>query len=65
MARSKYMTKAEALAEFRELYIPELNKQYGKDDVIARRTAWNDYTDYLRTDDRISEKAYENWTNPF
>lgn len=63
--RKKYMTKAQALAQFKEFDIPALNERYGKDDVTARRTAWNDYTDALCKDKQISEHQYNTWTNPF
>lgn len=63
--KKKYMTKAQALASFKEHDIPALNERYGKDDTTARRTAWNDYTDYLAKDGRISWNQCNTWTNPF
>lgn len=55
------MTKADALKEFRELYIPHIPKG----DIPAKREAWNNYTDYLRTERRITAKQYSTWDNPF
>jgi len=60
-----YMTKKQALDEFKEHYIPSLDKIYGKDDVTARREAWNNYTDSLRADKKITNWQYENWTGPY
>lgn len=34
-------------------------------DVIAKREAWNNYTDALCKDGVITESQYNNWTNPF
>lgn len=51
--------------DFEENILPYVVEQYGKDDVIAIREAWNDYTDSLCKDNEISEWAYENWDNPY
>lgn len=58
--RRRYMTKAEVLRDFRELIGDSL-----RGDVPAKREAWNNYTDSLRTDGLISEKQYNTWDNPF
>jgi hypothetical protein len=57
------MTKAEALRDFRILYKTFTN--YGKGDVVAKRTQWNDYTDALCKKGLITLKQYENWGQPF
>ena len=55
------MTKKQALAEFREHYLPHIPKW----DAIAKREAWNNYTDALCKDRLITSKQYETWTNPY
>jgi len=52
-------------ADFEENVLPYVVEKYGKDDEIAIREAWNDYTDGLCKDGEISEWAYENWDNPY
>lgn len=54
-----------ALADFAENILPGLNKAYGSDDAVARREAWNNYTDALCKDRTITTWQYENWDNPF
>jgi hypothetical protein len=58
-------TKTEVLREFRENILPAIVQQYGKDDHIAIREAWNNYTDALCKDGVISSHQYDSWTNPF
>lgn len=55
------MTKAEALKEFREYYMPNIPRG----DVIWQREEWNNYTDYLCKDGRITQHQCDTWTNPF
>lgn len=68
------MTKKEALAYFKENILPEIMKLErnrcpgdlsGGIDSPMRSQAWNDYTDYLCKDKRITSKQYNTWTNPF
>ena len=59
----KKMTKAEAIRDFRILYKTFTN--YGKGDVVAKRTEWNDYTDALCKEGLITQKQYEDWGQPF
>lgn len=59
------MTKKEALKYFKENILPEVIKQYGKDDKIAICEEWNNYTDALCKSVKITHKQYHNWTNPF
>jgi len=59
------MTKKEALKYFKENILPEVIKQYGKDDKIAICEEWNNYTDALCKAGKITSKQYNNWTNPF
>lgn len=55
------MTKAEALKEFREYYIPHIPRG----DVIWQREEWNNYTDMLCKERRITQHQYNTWDNPF
>jgi hypothetical protein len=55
----KYLTKNEALAMFREF------DDSPKGDIVWKREAWNNFTDYLCKDGQISSQQYDNWTNPF
>lgn len=57
------MTKAQALKQFKELYASFLKEN--KQDKVAIRTAWNDYTDMLTKDGEITENQYNTWTQPF
>jgi hypothetical protein len=59
------MTKAQALAEFREIYAPAVRARYGRGDAIAMREEWNNYTDSLHRDRQITDWQVNNWTNPF
>lgn len=59
-----FMTKREALKEFRELYLTG-EHAIPKGDFPMKREAWNNYTDYLRTERRISATQYRTWDNPF
>ncbi len=61
------MTKREAEKEWRESILPEIRKQYepdGRVDGPARAEAWNNYTDILLSEGRITEKQYETWCHP-
>lgn len=60
------MTKAQVLADFRELWADAIKHDPNlKGDSIAKREAFNDYTDSLCKDRRISSHQYNTWTNPF
>ena len=58
----KKITKAEALRDFRINY---KTAGYQRGDVVAKRTEWNDYTDFLCKKGFITLKQYENWGQPF
>lgn len=60
MAR-KYLNKKEALSQFREEILPNLPK----DDKPCIQEQWNNYTDILHKEGKISEYQYNNWSNPF
>lgn len=59
-------TKAEALRQFGELWREALeNNPKLQGDTVAKCEAWNDYTDALHKEGRISASAYSTWANPF
>ena len=59
-------TKKEVVAQFRELWAETVaNEPSWRGDSIAKRTAFNDYTDSLCKDGIITTYQYENWSNPF
>lgn len=60
------MTKKEAIQEFKELYPRDtFVNPYGFIDKVARNEAWNNFTDYLCKEGRITLKQYETWTHPW
>ena len=59
------MTKLEAIKEFYRDILPEVYKTYGKRDKPAISEAWNNFTDALQKEGRITEEQYNNWSNPF
>jgi hypothetical protein len=59
------MTKADALALFRDQVLPVVKYQYGKGDRVAIREAWNNYTDALCKEGQITMRQYETWVGPF
>lgn len=60
------MTKAQAKAEFDELCPPETFKRgNGRIDRPMRAEAWNNFTDQLCKERRITSKQYSTWTHPW
>jgi len=60
------MTKVEVVASFRELWSDVVaSDPMWRGDKIAKRCAFNDYTDTLCKDGMITTYQYENWSNPF
>ena len=57
------MNKQQALALFKEVYAEYLKEN--RNDVIAKNTAWADFTDALMKDGEITESQYENWMPPY
>jgi hypothetical protein len=55
------MRKSEAVSFFKEEILPSIIESYGENDKVAIRTAWNDWTDSLCKDGRITPKQYNNW----
>lgn len=59
-------TKAQALSQFRYNWkVFTKQRPQWKDDVVAKREAWNEFTDSLCKEGFISESQYDRWTNPF
>lgn len=55
------MTKAQALFYFRAWIKPLIPRG----DKPALREAWNDYTDHLCKNGKISLRQYESWVHPY
>ena len=69
MAANLYtvMTRDEAIEEFEAYILPVTLNRYEADgipDWPARREAWNNFTDMLCKDRRISDWQYNNWSQP-
>ena len=58
--RRNTMTKLQAIEMFKA---GSSNAAHG--DVIARREEWNDFTDMLCRNGDITDKQYNNWSNPY
>jgi hypothetical protein len=60
------VTKKEVLELFHET-LPRKTflRVDGTVDHVARSQAWNDFTNALREDKRITLEQYESWSNPF
>ena len=59
-------TKAQVLSQFRYNWkVATLANPSLKDDVIAKREDWNNFTDMLCKCGDITENQYNTWTNPF
>ncbi len=64
---NEVMTRDEAINEFVECVLPAVVEEYEQDGIIdepARSEAWNNFTDYLCKDERISDWQYANWSQP-
>jgi hypothetical protein len=55
-------SQREARKEFNADVKPAVVARYGTSDRAALDEAWNDWTDMLRKDGRISARAYDSWT---
>lgn len=61
------MMKKEAEREFREQVLPVIRDEYEQDGCIdrpARVEAWNNYTDALCKEGRITSQQYFSWMYP-
>jgi hypothetical protein len=57
------LTKAAVLAYCREVFRD--NPAEFRGDTVAQREFFNNYTDSLCRDRRITDTQYDSWTNPF
>jgi hypothetical protein len=58
---------SDAVDEFNAHILPLVKmdfEQDGEPDWVARREAWNNWTDMLCKDLEISDWQYENWSQP-
>lgn len=58
------MTKAQALKRFKAEVAPGVAAQHGSRDKPACREAWNNWTDSLRKDGKITTRQYDTWLGP-
>ena len=63
------MTRDEAISDFEAMVLPsiietERSQGDGDFDEPMRSEAWNDYTDDLHQEHRISDWQLANWTHP-
>lgn len=61
------LTKKQAEREFIEEILPHVKAAYeqdGRPDYVARSEEWNNWTDSLCKDRRITLRQYETWTHP-
>ncbi len=56
-----WLSFSDARKEFLEIFGDEIPEH----DDTARREAWNNWTDSLCEDGRITTEQYEGWGNPF
>ncbi len=59
------MTKAEAVAEFRETILPSIRSLFGKNDAEMAGKAWDKWLIRLQKDGRITVEQCDKWANPF
>jgi hypothetical protein len=58
------MTYREAIREFNRDVRKDVVTVYGKKDAPAIREAWNNWTDALQRNGRITTKQYNDWVGP-
>lgn len=61
----EFMTYEDCVASFEEVCPPESFMTYNRHDSIAQREAFNNYTDALCKDGRITEELYDSMDNPY
>jgi len=64
--RKRFMTKAEAVREFRQYFMPVIRRdEKGRNiDYGRRQQDWAFYVDSLQRDGRVSMSQSERWSNP-
>jgi hypothetical protein len=59
-------TKQQALSQFRYNWkVFTMQQPQWKNDTIAKREEWNNFTDALCKEGYITMNQYNNWSNPF
>jgi len=58
------MTRLQALKQFKREVAPSVVARYGKNDKPACREAWNNWTDMLHKDGKITRQQYDTWIGP-
>jgi hypothetical protein len=60
------ITKAQALQQFKYNWkvVCKIRPSL-KDDVVAKREDWNNFTDELCKEGYITPSQYDRWSNPF
>ena len=60
------LTKAQVLSDFRQMWEDSVDCEPRlRDDIVAKRESWNNFTDFLCKGGEITMNQYNNWTNPF
>jgi len=63
--RNKFLSHDQALEDFKAEILPLVYAKYDRDDAIAVREAFNNWTDSLCKDGQIDDTQYSQWDNPF
>jgi CRISPR/Cas system-associated endonuclease Cas1 len=61
------MSRDDVVQEFEIYNLADIKRRYEKDgvpDYIARSEEWNNYTDYLCQEGRITQEQYDTWDHP-
>ncbi|ABA47037.1 gp68 [Synechococcus phage syn9] len=58
-------TKTAVLQQFRYNWKVSTKGTQWATDVVAKREAWNNFTDMLCKEGDITMNQYNNWSNPF
>jgi len=59
------ITKAQALSQFKYNWKVETLRTKWNKDLVAKREAWNNFTDALCKEGYITASQYDRWSNPF
>ena len=62
--KERLCSKEQAILEFRKFILPQTIAKYGTNDSVAIREDWNNWTDALYKEGRITRKNVDNWTVP-
>jgi hypothetical protein len=60
------LTKQQVVSNFRDLWDDRLTYNPTlRGDRTAKRSAFNDYVDFLHKEHHVSDAQFNNWTNPY